>query len=292
MEAYLTQYLNKIAANKAGNTIAAYRNDLQQLLEFLRAQQAFTPGQITPDMLALYVQTLQNAPEGYASATIARKVAACKSFFRDLVLQQVLTTDPTAALPAPRVSKPTPRTLTLAEIQQLIMALAQTNGPKALRDRALLELLFATGMRVTEVVNVRLTAVDWEKGEVQCGESAGPGRRVPLGAASSALKDYLERGRPALARETSPDMLFLNHRGKRLTRQGVWLLLKEAAEMAGLTGEITPHTLRHSFARHLVSQGEDIRRVQTLLGHANLSTTQVYRQLGASPPPAPTNNHD
>ncbi len=134
-------------------------------------------------------------------------------------------------------------------------------------------------MRVTEVVNLRLEDVDWEAGIVNCPGKSDRRRRIPLGTALQPLGEYLERGRPNFARDDSPAMLFLNHRGQKLTRQGVWLILKEAAEAAGLNGDVTPHTLRHSFAKHKLGQGEDLRRVQELLGHANLSTTQVYRQV-------------
>ncbi len=164
-------------------------------------------------------------------------------------------------------------------MERLLAAPARTGGSKAMRDRALLELLYATGMRVTEVVNLRLDDVDWEAGLVNCPGKADRRRRIPLGAAFQTLAEYLERGRPNFARDDSPPMLFLNHRGQKLTRQGVWLILKESAEAAGLDGDVTPHTLRHSFAKHKLGQGEDLRRVQELLGHANLSTTQVYRQV-------------
>jgi integrase/recombinase XerD len=163
-------------------------------------------------------------------------------------------------------------------MERLLAAPARAGGAKAMRDRALLELLYATGMRVTEVVNLRLDDVDWEAGLVDCPGKAERRRRIPLSSAAEPLGEYLERGRPNFAREGSPAMLFLNHRGQKLTRQGVWLILKEAAETAGLDGDVTPHTLRHSFAKHKLGAGEDLRRVQELLGHANLSTTQVYRQ--------------
>jgi integrase/recombinase XerD len=141
-------------------------------------------------------------------------------------------------------------------------------------------------MRVTEVVNLRLVDVDWETGVVDCPGKGDRRRRIPLGAATDSLNLYVQHGRPNFAREESPAMLFLNHRGQKLTRQGVWLILKEAADTAGLDGDVTPHTLRHSFAKHKVGAGEDLRRVQELLGHANLSTTQVYRQPEPADEPA------
>jgi integrase/recombinase XerD len=133
-------------------------------------------------------------------------------------------------------------------------------------------------MRVTEVVNLGLSDVDWDKRSVSCPGKADKRRHIPLGPAGDPLTEYLQQGRPNFARDDSPAVLFLNHRGQKLTRQGVWLILKEAADLAGLDGDVTPHTLRHSFAKHKLGAGEDLRRVQELLGHANLSTTQVYRQ--------------
>jgi len=165
-------------------------------------------------------------------------------------------------------------------MDRLLAAPARGGGAKATRDRALLELLYATGMRVTEVVNLRLEDIDWEASVVNCPGRGDRHRRIPLAHATEALSTYVQHGRPSFAREESPVMLFLNHRGQKLTRQGVWLILKEAAGVAGLDGAVTPHTLRHSFAKHKVGAGEDLRRVQELLGHANLSTTQVYRQAG------------
>jgi integrase/recombinase XerD len=207
-----------------------------------------------------------------------------KSFFRFLFEQRIIPSNPAARLTSPKVKKNAPKTLSRVELERLLAAPGQQTSPKALRDRALLELLSSTGMRVTEVVTLRLEDVDWEQGVVICRGKGDRHRRIPLGAGSGPLRDYLDQARPNLARENSPPLLFLNHRGHRLTRQGVWLILKEAAEAAGISAEVTPHTLRHSFARHLLGAGEDLRRVQELLGHANLSTTQMYRQAEPQEP--------
>jgi len=285
MDQHLTQFLAALAANRgsSNNTIAAYRNDLGQFSKFVRDRRAgdTEPGEITLDMIKAYVEHLQQGPDEYAASTVARKVAAVKSFFRYLFDKKIIAADPAARLISPKVKKQTPRTLSPAEVERLLAAPGQQTSPKALRDRALLALLSSTGMRVTEVVNLQLGDVDWEQGTVVC---RGPGdrhRRIPLGAGSEVLRDYLEQGRPNLARDNSPALLFLNHRGHNLTRQGVWLILKEAAAAAGIGKEVTPHTLRHSFAKYLLSAGADVRRVQELLGHANLSTTQMYRQAEA-----------
>ena len=283
MDQHLAQFLSTLAVEKrySDNTISAYKNDLSQFWEFLRGRQggSLEPGLVSAEMVEAYVEDLQHGPHVYAPSTVARKIAAVKSFFHSLTAQGIVTTDPAAKLNSPKVKKHIPKTLSPADMERLLAAPARAGGSKALRDRALLELLYATGMRVTEVVNLRLEDVDWEAGLVNCPGKGDRRRHIPLGVALGPLGEYLERGRPNFARDDSPAMLFLNHRGQKLTRQGVWLILKEAAEAAGLDGDVTPHTLRHSFAKHKLGQGEDLRRVQELLGHANLSTTQVYRQV-------------
>lgn len=288
MEQYLTQFLDALVAQKgySENTIAAYRNDLMQLSKFVRDRRAgpTEPGEVTPELVEAYVERLQQGPDEYAPSTVARKIAAVKSFFHFLFEQKIILSDPAARLSSPKVRKNAPKTISRVELEQLLAAPGQQTGPKALRDRALLELLSSTGMRVTEVVNLRLEDVDWERGAVICRGKGDKQRHIPLGAGLSPLKDYLEQARPNLARENSPPLVFLNHRGHKLTRQGVWLILKEAAEAAGIGTEVTPHTLRHSFAKHLLGAGEDLRRVQELLGHANLSTTQMYRQAEPQEP--------
>ena len=285
MDQYLTQFLAALAANKgySENTIAAYRNDLGQFSKFVRNRRMAStePGEVTSEIVEAYVEYLQQGPNEYAASTVARKIAAVKSFFHYLLEQKIIAADPAARLNSPKVKKHIPRTLTRVELERLLAAPGQQTGPKALRDRALLELLSSTGMRVTEVVNLRLEDVDWEQGVVVCRGKGGKNRRIPLGAGSGVLRGYLEQGRPNLVKVNSPALLFLNHRGHNLTRQGVWLILKEAAVAAGIGKEVTPHTLRHSFAKYLLGAGEELRRVQELLGHANLSTTQMYRQVEA-----------
>lgn len=260
----------------------AYKNDLGQFARFVE-ERLGTPADlnaISAELLGEYGQKLQSPNGGYAPSTVARKIAAVKSFFGFLRQNQFLTSDPATGLSSPKIKKSTPRTLTGDEMGLLLAAPRRGHGPKSVRDSALLELLAATGLRVTEVVNLRLADVDWELGELICQGKGERSRRVPLGPAVEALRRYVSEARLMLSAQPEGDALFLNHRGKKLTRQGVWLILKESAETAGILTEVTPHTLRHSFARHLVGQGADLRRVQQLLGHANLSTTQVYRQAG------------
>lgn len=285
MDPHLDQFLSNLDVEKrySDNTISAYKNDLRQFGLFLNSREGgpVDVRQVTPDIVAIYVEDLQHGQSAYAPSTVARKIAAVKSFYHSLLEQGVVPSDPAARLNSPKVKKHIPRTLSPEDMERLLAAPARGGGPKSLRDRALLELLYATGMRVTEVVNLGLADVDWDKHAVNCPGKGERRRQIPLGPAAAPLTDYLQNGRPNFARDDSPLMLFLNHRGQKLTRQGVWLILKEAAEVAGLDGDVTPHTLRHSFAKHKLGAGEDLRRVQELLGHANLSTTQVYRQTEA-----------
>jgi len=282
MDSLLEQFLSNLAVEKrySANTISAYTNDLNQFLDFLKSREGgpLEINQVTSETVLAYVADLQHGQNSYAPSTVARKIAAVKSFFHSLLEQGLIAADPAARLSSPKVKKHVPKTLSQADMERLLAAPGHGGGPKSLRDRALLEVLYATGMRVTEVVNLGLSDVDWERRTVSCPGKAERRRHIPLGSAADPLTDYLQHGRPNFARDDSPVMLFLNHRGQKLTRQGVWLILKEAADAAGLDGDVTPHTLRHSFAKHKLGAGEDLRRVQELLGHANLSTTQVYRQ--------------
>jgi integrase/recombinase XerD len=281
MEQYLENFLRWLVADKgySENTIAAYRNDLGQFSKFVRDRSVSgEPQSLTPELVTAYVEDLQQASNHYASSTVARKIAAVKSFCHFLVDQGNIPSDPSAKLNSPKVKKQAPKTLSRVEIEKLLTAVGQGSSAKDLRDRALLELLCTTGMRVTEIVNLGLEDLDWEHSAVICRGKGERQRRIPIGAASEAINVYLQRARPALIKPNSPPMLFLNQRGQKLTRQGVWLILKESAQAAGIAGEVTPHTLRHSFAKLLVGSGTDLRKVQELLGHANLSTTQVYRQ--------------
>ncbi|MBI3241959.1 MAG: tyrosine recombinase [Chloroflexi bacterium] len=283
MEQYLNRFLDSLTAGKSysENTIAAYLNDLTQFVEYLRTRPTgpvLEPRDCTPDLLKGYLADMQG--RGYASATVARKVAAVKSFFHFLSTQGILSADPTRGLESPRIEKRAPRILTHEEVEHLLAAPMHASGPKALRDRALLELLYATGMRVTEVVTLAVGDLDLDKGHITCRGKNGKQRLIPIRNETTitSLKEYLLRSRPGLVKETHDPALFLNHRGQKLTRQGLWLIIKAYADAAGISADVTPHTLRHSFAKHLLGTGENMHRLQELLGHANLSTTLIYAQ--------------
>jgi len=287
MEQYLDKFLAALASQKgySDNTIAAYRNDIAQFSKFIRARRGMPtePGEVSVELVEAYVENLQHGADEYAASTVARKIAAVKSFFHYLTEQKIVVADPAIRLNSPKVKKAVPKTLTPEELEKLLAVPSRMGDAKGARDQALLELLCATGLRVTEVVNLRLDDLDWEHGLVICRGKNDRDRKLPLSTATEPLRAYLNKARASLAKPTSPPTLFLNHRGQKLTRQGIWLIIKEAAQTAGIGGDVTPHTLRHSFARYLVSKGEDMRHVQELLGHANLSTTQVYRQVNTAP---------
>jgi integrase/recombinase XerD len=218
----------------------------------------------------------------YASSTVARKVAAMKSFCHFLLRTDAISDDPAEELDSPKVKKQLPNTLSPAEVDRLLaLPLRGEQTPKALRDGTLLEVLYATGMRVSEVAQVTLDDLDLEKGTVRCVGKGSKERVMPLYAeAVNAIRVYLEKGRPALlGGNTQERTLFLNPRGERLTRQGLWLIIKGYARELGLADRVTPHTLRHSFATHMLNGGAGLREVQKLLGHANISTTQVYTHI-------------
>jgi len=262
------------------NTISAYRNDLTQFLEFI-GQDTSDWQEIGKNRLVKYISLLRN--RDYASSTVARKVAAVKSFFHFLLDQDVLEDDPTATLDSPKVKKRLPKILAPEDIESLLNQPNNSRDAKSLRDKAFLELLYASGMRVSELVSLDVTDIEMEKRVVHCSGKANKQRNLPISErAIPHLRTYLERGRPSLLKDPEEGALFLNHRGQRLTRQGLWLIIKGYVEAAGLDGAVTPHTLRHSFATHLINRGAELRDVQKLLGHANISTTQIYTEVHQS----------
>jgi integrase/recombinase XerD len=281
----------------ARNTVSAYRNDLSQLVDWLKRRRpplAAWP-EVSTEVLrefSDYMYTLQIVKSGGAAkplapSTVARKIAAIKSFFSYLAASGTVVSDPSMVLATPKIAKRTPRTMTSQDVERLLAAPGSGNSPKVLRDHALLELLYATGMRVSELVALQLADVDLAQCRVCVrSEDGGKERPVPINeTAALAVQLYLDRGRAGLAkRESAPTTLFLNQRGQSLTRQGVWLIIKEYAAKAGLSYEVTPHILRHSFAAHTLRDHKaSLSEIQRVLGHAHISTTQIYMQPPADP---------
>lgn len=286
MYRHVTQFLEYMVEEKecSLNTTAAYQNDLTQFVQFITN---YTPpdGKKITNWREVDEHVVQNyliflKEQEYASSTVARKVASVKSFLHYLADMGQITKDPSKRLDSPKVKKSLPRSIRPQEIDKLLAAPLVERSPKSLRDKALLETLYATGMRVTELVNLNLDSIDLEAKTVQCGDGGKRVRTVPIYAEGiKAIQNYLEAGRPQLIVEPNEPALFLNHRGQRLTRQGLWLIIKHYVKQVGIKATVTPHTLRHSFATHLLNSGADLREVQERLGHASASTTQVYRQL-------------
>jgi integrase/recombinase XerD len=286
MHRHVTQFLDYMVKEKdcSANTTAAYQNDLTQFVQYVSDYAPPNGVRITSwrevdeHVVQNYLLFLKD--QEYASSTVARKVASVKSFLHYLSDMGQITKDPSKRLDSPKVKKSLPRSIRPAEIDKLLAAPLVERSPKTLRDKALLETLYATGMRVTELVNLNLDSVDLEAKTVQCGDGGKRVRTVPIYAEGiQAIQSYLESGRPQLIVDPSESALFLNHRGQRLTRQGLWLIIKHYVKQVGIKATVTPHTLRHSFATHLLNAGADLREVQERLGHASASTTQVYRQL-------------
>ncbi|MBN1580717.1 MAG: site-specific tyrosine recombinase XerD [Anaerolineae bacterium] len=284
MKEHIDVFLGHLRSEKkySDNTTSAYRNDLGQFFDFI-THQISDWDQVRRGELVAYVNFLKQRK--YASSTVARKVAAVKSFFHFLVDTNVLQDDPTAMLDSPKVKKRLPKILSYEEVETLLNEPAQPANPKSLRDKAFLELLYASGMRVSELVSLNIEDIDLENDAIQCASKSDKRRVLPLQErVKEALQTYLEHGRMSLAHNERERALFLNHRGRRLTRQGLWLIIKNHVKAVGLETDVTPHTLRHSFATHMLRGGTDLPTIQKLLGHANISTTQIYTQMNEEVP--------
>jgi integrase/recombinase XerD len=266
-------FLALAAARLAPRTVEAYRRDLAHLAAWLDRP----PATASADDLAAYVAQLR--ADGLSPSTIARRLAAIRSFFRHEVLLGVRTDNPAAQVELPKRRRPLPRTLSPAEVERLLDAALGTT-PQALRDSALTELLYGAGLRVSEAVSLDRQAVDLENRLVRCVGKGNKERVVPIGRqAADALRRYLAHGRPFLDRRHRAE-LFLNQRGGPLTRAGAFLILRKLAGKAGLEPDrVHPHLLRHSFATHLLEGGADLRAVQEMLGHADLATTELYTHV-------------
>jgi len=224
-----------------------------------------------------YLNNLQT--KGRAVSTISRNLAAIKSFYQYLVRERYLEKDPAAHLESPKLEKKLPKILTIGEVEELLRQ-PNTFLPTGHRDKAMLELLYATGIRVSELISLNISDINLDMGYIKCYGKGAKERIVPLGSiAAKCVQEYITKGRPKLVRTYEEPALFVNHHGNRLTRQGFWKIIKKYAQEASINKEITPHTLRHSFATHLLENGADLRSVQEMLGHADISTTQIYTHV-------------
>ena len=259
------------------NTLEAYSNDVRKLAQYLNDEAVTDWKDVDQYVVRGYLASMQQ--ENVTNTTRARNVAAMKSFFRFLYVEKLTDVNLAELLDGPRKEKVLPKYLTIEEVERLLAAPDVTTN-NGCRDKAMLELLYASGLRVSELINLRLTDVSFEMAYVRCFGKGSKERGIPLGQyALDALDRYINACRADVMNSWQTDVLFLNKSGKGLTRQGFWKIIKKYGQEAGITADITPHVLRHSFATHLLSNGADLRAIQEMLGHADIATTQIYTHL-------------
>ncbi len=278
-------YLDHLSVERgvAANTLASYRRDLRRYLEFLDQEGITELAGVSEATVSAFLVGLREGDEAaghppLSAASAARTLVAVRGFHRFAVRDQMTTVDPAAGVKPPAPAKRLPKALPLADVEAILAAAGAPDTALAKRDKALLEVLYGTGARISEAVGLDVDDLDLTDGTVLLRGKGGKQRLVPVGSyAVAAVTAYLTRSRPGLVTGRSPGgALFLNSRGGRLSRQSAWAVLVRAAERAGVTADVSPHTLRHSFATHLLDGGADVRVVQELLGHASVTTTQVY----------------
>ncbi|WP_290853594.1 site-specific tyrosine recombinase XerD [Gordonia sp. (in: high G+C Gram-positive bacteria)] len=279
----IARYLDHLVVERgsAANTITSYRRDLQRYRDFLAGRTivtmpAITEADVRDFLVALRRGDPDNGVSGLADSSVARTLVAARGFHKFCAAEGLTVTDVAHSVSPPKPPRRLPKSLTIDDVLAIIAAAGVGDGPRSLRDRALVELLYSCGARISEVTSLDLDDLDLEHRAVILRGKGGKERIVPVGGpAVEAVEAYLVRGRPALAKKGTP-ALFLNIRGGRLSRQSAWQVLVDAAARAGVEKEVSPHTMRHSFATHLLDGGADVRVVQELLGHSSVTTTQVY----------------
>ncbi len=274
IEAFIN-YLHNVKKTSR-NTELSYRRDLLKMSSYFSARNITDVHQVKNEDLVAYVQHFND--EKAAPASISRSIASIRAFFNYLEKESIIETSPADGIKSPKIEKKLPQIMTQDEVIRL---LEQPSGdtPKDLRDKAMLELLYATGMRVTELITLKVSDINLQMNYVDC-HDPNKDRIIPFGIeARNALKNYIEHSREAMIENKNEDTLFVNCSGQPMSRQGFWKLIKYYTKRAGIQMDITPHTLRHSFAAHLVENGADLRSVQEMLGHSDISTTQIYAAL-------------
>ncbi len=273
MDNLIDEYISFLKTNKHSsiNTLQSYKRDLIKLRDYYLSRDIKDVNDVNATSLNSYVLFLEDS--GMSSATVSRNIASIRSFFIYLLGRGKVKSNPTETIKAPKVEKKAPETLSVDEVD-LLLSQPEGDSPKALRDKAMLELLYATGLRVTELINLKTSNVNIALGFIECSDN-GKSRIIPIdNQAKAALIRYIEEVHPVIC--NGSDYLFTNMKGGSMSRQGFWKLLKSYAKMAGIDKDITPHTIRHSFASHMVNNGADLRAVQEMLGHSDISTTQIY----------------
>lgn len=277
MDSVLNGFINYLASEKkmAQNSLEAYKRDVLEFSELIRGKQNLSLNEASNTEIVAYLLKLKN--DGKSAATVNRKIASLRAFYNYLTAQKIVSANPTANIKSPKIERKSIEYLTIAEIENLLDK--PDRSLKGLRDRAILELLYATGIRVSEIVEMDLEDINLRMGFVTCTGEHGKARIIPMGRPSRvAVEEYIYEARPKFFKDAAKTekALFVNYSGSRLTRQGLWKLLKEYAKLAGLEHKLTPQTLRNSFAVHMIQNGADLKSLQELLGHEDISATQIY----------------
>jgi tyrosine recombinase XerD len=278
MDKLLDEFLYDLNSDKglSKNTLESYGRDIRQFSEYVNniSLSFFDVNKATIIAYLMYMQK-----SGRATSSISRSLAAIRSFFQFLYNRRLIEKDPTQNLESPKIQKKLPQILTVSEVE-LLLQQPDIRDPKGNRDRCMLEVLYATGIRVSELVALNINDVNLEMGFIKCSGKGMKDRVIPIGSiAIKSLSEYITKYRLVLIRDRDEKSLFVNFHGKRMTRQGFWKIIKYYTKMAGIDAEITPHTLRHCFAAHLIENGADLKSVQEMLGHSDISTTQIYAQI-------------
>lgn len=283
MDDGIKDYLHYLIVERglSKNTIAAYRRDLEEYMSYLQKRAKLTSWHdVSREDIVRYLMKLKD--DGKAATTLARRTASIRSFHQFLLRENAVEQDPSVHIETPKTERKLPKILSVGEVEALLDA-PDVATPFGLRDRAMLEVLYATGIRVSELVRLDVGDVHLTMGFVRCIGKGNKERIIPLGRmANESVAQYIDGPRGVLLKKKRNDALFLNHHGNRLSRQGFWKILKGLAVKANINKELTPHTLRHSFATHLLENGADLRAVQEMLGHADISTTQIYTHVTKS----------
>lgn len=278
MKSYVDEFEGYLQTVKKSskNTVMSYKRDLNKFITFAEEMGTGDVRKLNYTVLNAYILRMEN--ENFAPSTISRNIATLKSYFSYLNKRRLIDADPSELLKAPKVEKKLPEVLSVEEVERLLeQPSSKTN--KEIRDKAMLELLYATGMRVSELINLQVSDLDLQMGYVRC-QDGSKERVIPFGTvAKNALRNYMANARPALIKGNDTTFLFTNCSGQPMSRQGFWKVLKAYAKKAGIESDITPHTLRHSFAAHLVENGADLKSIQEMLGHSDVSTTQIYMKV-------------
>jgi len=278
MEALVQKFINFLEKDKrlSLNTLQSYRRDIEQYMSYLREINLNNITNTNKTTIIAYLLHLQK--KGRATSTISRNLASIRSFYQYITKNKIVDKDPTLELESPKVEKKLPQILSTQEVE-LLLEQPKCTDLKGYRDKAMLELLYATGIRVTELISLDITDINLEMGFIKCNKGSRE-RMIPIGSiAAKALQEYITKARGFLIQNNEEKALFVNINGGRLTRQGFWKIIKQYKNQAKINKDITPHTLRHSFAAHLLENGADLRSIQEMLGHSDISSTQIYAQI-------------